>query len=69
MAIPNIVHLSCNLALALITCTHDPGKHEGITKYTIGQRARIPGRVDANKCVVQLWRRVEVRPGSVCIVD
>jgi tRNA U34 2-thiouridine synthase MnmA/TrmU len=25
------------------------GKHEGMTKYTIGQRARIPGRVDANK--------------------
>jgi tRNA U34 2-thiouridine synthase MnmA/TrmU len=25
------------------------GKHEGMTKYTIGQRARIPGRLDANK--------------------
>jgi tRNA U34 2-thiouridine synthase MnmA/TrmU len=25
------------------------GKHEGMTKYTIGQRSRIPGRLDANK--------------------
>lgn len=28
------------------------GKHEGMTKYTIGQRARIPGRLDANKLYV-----------------